>query len=412
MKIAVFSDLHLGAAYNSELEEDSFANADEAMQKALDADIILIGGDIFDSRSPRTSVWARAIQIFTKPLTKKSGVNLVSSTKELKPVHKRTLDAIPVLALHGNHDRRSKNEINAVEAFDGAGLLIHLHKQAMVFEKDGVKVAIHAMSSVPERFAKTELNEWNPQPIEGAYNILVLHQSIDPYVYSPLEPPSLTRENLPTGFDLILDGHLHTHFTDSANGTPLIILGSTVITQFEKSEAEIEKGIFFIDCNKRKIDFVPLQNNRKFFYEQVEVNSNTKLRDSVEQKISDIIHVMNLQKPPVIKIRVSGKETEVIEQDLRYLENKYDNKVILIFVKDLESPEMTEKLEFMKNLREQKLSIEEIGINILQKNLEELKSEKLIDEEALFSLLSQGAVEKTFAILIGDQKTLHEMMSR
>ncbi len=411
MKIAVLSDLHLGVAYNSELEEDSFANADEAMQKALNADLILVGGDIFDSRSPRTSVWARAIQIFTKPLTKSSGIKLLSSTKELKPIHNRTLNAVPVLALHGNHDRRSRNEINAVEAFDGAGLLIHLHKQTMVFGKDGTKVAIHAMSSVPERFAKSELNEWNPQPVQGAYNILILHQSIDPYVYSPLEPPSLTRESLPTGFDLILDGHLHTHFTDSANGTPLIIIGSTVITQFEKNEAEIPKGIFFIDCNERKTDFVQLQNNRKFFYEQIDFKSDTKIRDVIEQKIGNIVQDMNLQKPPVIKIRVSGKETEIIDQDLRYIEKKYENKAIIIFVKNLESAEMTEKLEFMKNLREQKLSIEEIGINILQKNLEELKSEKLLDEEALFSLLSQGAVDKTFAILTGDQKTLQQLVS-
>src|SRR2546427_9453143 len=100
MKIAVFSDPHLGFAYNSELEEDSFANADEAMNKALDADLIIVGGDIFDSRSPLTTVWARAIQIFTKPLAKKSEIRLVSCTRDLKDIHKRTLEAIPVIALH------------------------------------------------------------------------------------------------------------------------------------------------------------------------------------------------------------------------------------------------------------------------------------------------------------------------
>lgn len=412
MKIAVFSDLHLGFAHNSELEEDSFVNAGEAMEKALDADLIIIGGDIFDSRSPRTEVWARAIQIFTKPLTKKSGAKLVSCTRELKPVYNRTLEAIPVIALHGNHDRRSRNEINAVEAFDGAGLLIHLHMQTIVFEKDGIKVAIHGMSSVPERFAKATLYEWNPQPVEGAYNILLLHQSIDPYIYSPLEPPSLTRQNLLKGFDLILDGHLHTHFIDSTNGAPLIILGSTVVTQFEKNEAQIEKGIFFVDCTSRKIDFVPLLTNRKFFYEEITLGESSNLREAVEQKISNVIHVMNLQKPPVIKIKIFGKETEVVDQGLRYIEKKYTDRAILMFVKELESPEITEKIEFMKNLREQKFSVEEIGLNLMRKNLEELNFQKVFDADSLFSLLSQGAVEKSLDILTGEQKTLQEILAR
>jgi DNA repair exonuclease SbcCD nuclease subunit len=50
MKVAVLSDFHFGFSYSLETENDSFENAEEAMEKALDCDLILIAGDIFDSR--------------------------------------------------------------------------------------------------------------------------------------------------------------------------------------------------------------------------------------------------------------------------------------------------------------------------------------------------------------------------
>lgn len=166
MKIAILSDFHFGFAYNSELENDSFENADEAVQKALDSDLILVAGDIFDSRLPKTGVWAKAIKVLVKPLLRENtGVKLVQSSKELKEISKRTLRHLPIVALHGTHERRGKDETNAVETLDNAGLLIHLHCQTVVFEKDGIKVAVHGMSGVPERFAKDVLYQWCPKPI-------------------------------------------------------------------------------------------------------------------------------------------------------------------------------------------------------------------------------------------------------
>src|SRR3990170_1659216 len=129
MKIAILSDFHFGHAYNSELENDSFDNAEEAMEKALDSDLILIAGDMFDSRLPKTSTWARAIKVLVKPLLKESkGVSLVSCTKELKEISQRTLRHIPVVAIHGTHERRGRGEINTIEALENAGILIHLHQ--------------------------------------------------------------------------------------------------------------------------------------------------------------------------------------------------------------------------------------------------------------------------------------------
>jgi len=409
MKIAVLSDFHFGHASNTELEDDSFDNAEEAMNDALDSDLIIISGDVFDSRMPKTGIWAKAIKILVKPMLKENtGVRLLEINKELKDISKRTLKGIPLVVIHGNHERKARDEINAVEALEHAGILIYLHGNTAVFEKDGKKVAIHGMGNVPERYAKTALDQWNPQPVPGCFNILLIHQSIDPYVFSPLEPPSLSLSNLPKGFDLIIDGHLHTHIQDSVSGIPLVISGSTVITQLEKSEAEIEKGLFKIELDGVPwINFTALKNNRKFFYYEVELNQMLPLKEQIENVLNDVLN-QEFSKKPLVKIKIRGKETDVADEELRHIVRKYSDKFSIMFVKELETPEMTKKIEFLRNLREEKLSVEEIGLQVLKKNLDELEFENIFDYEQAFSLLSEGDVEKLFNILIGEQKVLGE----
>ena len=410
MKIAILSDFHFGFAYNSELENDSFENAEEAVQRALDSDIILLAGDIFDSRLPRTGVWSSAIKVLVKPLLKENtGVKLVQSSKQLKEISKRTLNHLPVVALHGTHERRSKGETNAVETLENAGLLIHLHCQSIVFEKNGIKVAIHGMSGVPERFAKDVLYQWGPKPIEGCFNILMLHQSIEPFIYSPLDPPTLNLSNLPKGFDLIVDGHLHLAGQEKANSTLILFPGSTITTQLEKNESEAEKGFYQIEFDKElKINFIPLKGNRKFFYDEIKIETGL-LRDQVESKINGILN-QNFSKKPIIKLRISGDEAEVLNQELRDVERKYSGQAIINFAKELDTPGIAKKIEFLRNLREQNLSVEEIGTQILKKSLEELKFDSGFDFEQAFNLLSDSQTERFFNILIGDQGTLNSVL--
>jgi DNA repair exonuclease SbcCD nuclease subunit len=410
MKIAVFSDMHFGFAHRPDLEDDTFDNADEAMEKALDADLILILGDIFDSRLPKTNTWAKAMKILTKPLMKENrGIKLIHSTKEIKEISQRTLSHIPVVALHGTHERRGRGEPNAIDVLENAGILIHLHCDTIIFEKDGVKVAVHGMSGVPERFASDILSQWNPQPAEGCFNILLLHQSIDPYVYSPLEPPSIAVSNLPKGFDMIIDGHIHQHNQIMLGDTTLVFAGSTVVTQFEKLEAEVEKGVYFISLNNNvKTEFVPLKNYRKFFYEEIFIEEGTA-KNQIDERIEEILS-SGFQKPPIIRMKIYGKKAEIFDQDLRELERKYFGKAILIFAKEVESPEIAIKTEFLRALREEKLSVEDMGLELLKKNLDEFGFSPMIDYEQVFKLLGEGEVEKTFDILVGGQKTLEGIL--
>jgi hypothetical protein len=326
----------------------------------------------------------------------------------LKEISKRTLNHLPIIALHGTHERRSKADTNVIEALENAGILIHLHCQTIVFEKDGVKVAVHGMSGVPERYAKDVMYEWGPLPLPGCFNILALHQSIDPFVYSPLEPPSISISNLPKGFDIIVGGHIHLSGQEKIDRAQLIFPGSTVVTQLEKNEAETKKGFYQLEIDKEiKINFIPLENSRRFFYEEVKIEGS--VREQIEKSILNILS-KEFNKPPIIKLRIIGKETEILNQDLRDLENKYSGRALIIFTKELETPEMIQKIEFLRNLREQKLSVEEIGVEILKKNLDNLNFEPIFDHEQMFELLSENTPEKAFNILIEEQKSLKSVM--
>jgi DNA repair exonuclease SbcCD nuclease subunit len=408
MRISILSDFHFGYGWNTRLEEDSFQNAKEALSKCLDSDLILIAGDIFDSRNPRTETWADALKVLSKPLlSENKGIKLIDRiNKKLPEISERTLSAIPVLTLHGTHERRTKDQINAIEALEQTGFLIHLHCNGLVFEKDGQKIAIQGMSGVPERYAKQIMDKWDPKPVEECYNILILHQSIEPYVYSPLEPPTLNLTNLPKGFDLIVDGHVHTKDLTKINNTQLLLPGSTIVTQLKKEESEVNKGFYQVETEEEtKINFIPLENSRKFFYKELELKPDVTIRDQIEGILSETLKE-EFKKKPVVKVKIFGRETGIIEKELREIEKKFSDQAIIYFQKELESEEMSKKIELLRNLRERKLSIEETGLQILKKNLDELKFTSAFDYESLFRLLSDGETDKALDILTGEQKTL------
>lgn len=405
MKISILSDFHLGFLINSQTENDSFENAKKAMERALSSDLILIGGDVFDFRIPKPKTWKEAFEIFTKPLLQENkGVKLISSTKEIKPITSRVFFHLPTIAIHGTHERRGKGEITPIEVLERAGLLVYLHCDSILLEKNGIRVGIHGMSGVPERYAKNILQKWNPKPYKNAFNILLLHQSISPYVYSPLEPPSLKLEDLPKGFDLIVDGHIHTNFIEKINGSYLVFPGSTIVTQLEKNENEREKGFYTVEIEKSgiKMDFVPIPT-RKFYYREIDLKE-ASMREEVEKVMFPILQRKHERKP-LVKIKLKGVESPFLEKEIKGLEKKYSDQAILLFSKELVSLEISEKIEFLRNLQEKKVSLEEMGLQLLKKNLEEMKFRHSFDYEHIFNLLTKGEVETVIELLLGEQLT-------
>jgi len=346
------SDFHLGYGYNTEREKDCFFVLEEILKEP--ADLILFAGDLFDSRVPRLEVLAEAMNFLSKLKEKKSEAKFIECDKE---INKRALHGVPFISIYGNHERRA-NLINPIQSLEKAGLLINLHCQKIVFELNGEKIAIHGMSYVPEKYSRDVLTEWNPKPVPDAKNILLLHQNIEPFIYSPLEDVNLKISDLPRGFDIILNGHIHFRNILQIERGKLLMPGSTIPTQLNKKESEIRKGYFILN---REVKFKEIKQ-RDFYYKVAE------RKEEIEEFLKNL---KKSELKPIIKIKI--KNTSSL--DLNIIEKKYREKGILIFKKEMERSFEKQKTEILRK----QMSAEEYGMKLLKEKSKFKDSDELLN---------------------------------
>jgi DNA repair exonuclease SbcCD nuclease subunit len=319
-------------------------------------------------------------------------VGLVGKSEE--DVSPSALQGIPLIVIHGTHERRSRHLVNPVQALESAGLIIHLHGQTAVFEVGGRKVAVHGMSGVPERYAKDCLLKWAPKPVPGAVNILVFHQSLDPYVYSPTEPPSLKLEDLPPGFDLFVLGHIHSHDHRLLRGSQLLLTGSLMTTRVGSNEAKQKKGFWSFDGTS--VSFNQLRSQRAVYCEDFEYRPD--VADAIAARLNDLLSKPHGMKP-IIALRLRGNVPKgAAPVDLRELQERFGGKAVIKISGGFETEEFAERSELLKSLRRSGLSAEEQGVRMLQANLEQAGCRLKADE--IFELLVDGSVDEIFGELV------------
>lgn len=412
MKIAVVSDLHLGFAPDAERENDCYQALEEFFDKAIDegADLILIAGDLFDSKTPRTETWAKTFKTFKRIRRAKSETVIAEGIN--KDVQDYKLhDGIPIVAIHGTHERRGRDLLNPVQVLEHAGLLIHIDRNGAIFQND-VRVAVQGLSGVPELFAKEILQKYSPRPIPGAFNIFMIHQSIEPYINA--FDTTLKMQDMPKGFDVIAEGHIHFSERVNMGDCAFILPGSTVATQINKSESGISKGFWMIDVKKSEngfdesLEFVKLESQRKVFYLEFDYDGNEAfLKGSIRESLMEILK-HSQKKLPAIRIKVSG---DCKETDLQDVKKEFSQKCLLSFSMDFKEEKKEQKISLMKEIREGRMSVSELGIALLQKNLEEMKFKKRFDAETIYSLLSEDEIERAMNIVMGKQETLNKFGS-
>ncbi|UCG94936.1 MAG: DNA repair exonuclease [archaeon] len=365
VKIAVISDLHFGFGRGTERSGDCWEAAEEAFSKAKNCDLIVVPGDIFDEKIPRPEDWAKALKIFSR----------------IK---------VPVVAIHGTHERRGRGLINCVQGLEHASFLKHLHCSSATYDINGKKVTVHGMSGVPESYAKEVLEQWDPKPGEG-FNIFMLHQSIQPYIYNPVEPPSLKLEDLPKGFDLYVSGHIHWREKTEIMGKPFIIPGSLVTTQVNKTEMKYPKGFYVVEIGHMggtDIKFVELEEQRKVYYRDFVVDD--KVPD-VTEKIDLYLAGIKEKKKPLVRVRVTGRVGKGEDPDFSRLRDKYREKMILSVASRISGEELENKLKLLEDIRESRISVDEMGLRILRDNLRELGIGRKYED--VFDLLVEGDVD-------------------
>jgi len=421
LKIAVISDTHMGAKWGTEREQDSFDQAREAMERALElgAQLILIPGDIFDARTPRQEVWARAMRILALALARERGeVKLGEAIdKNLDDISAVALRGVPIVALHGNHERRVRGLVNPVEALEAAGFLIHLHHNTVIFETPVGKLAIHGMSNVPERHAKSVLATWNPKPVEGAFNILMLHQAVGQYVFSSEEYPTIDLPDLPPGFDLYLCGHIHYHTEAASQGKPLLFPGSTERTQLLPIEAQLAKGFYMLELGEKPShEFIELRSTRDFHHEEMEFDGVgiSQLNAAVRAKLEELLARprRNPDKKPLLRLRLKGslaKDASRGDFNSEAIEEEFSDRAVVTISKEaLIAPGLEEKVRFLRELRERGLSVEERAMQLFDSNLKDAGYSQVFDARVLYDLLVEDRVEDALGRVLDTVSKLAE----
>jgi len=363
MRIAILSDPHLGY---SRFEEDSYVQAERAVIDASGkADIILCAGDIFDIKIPKLETLKKAIDIFNK-------------------------SKVPLIAIYGNHERRTKDSVNPVQLLAASTDIVLLHGNDHIFEKDGETVQVFGMGSVPEEYAEAALSAMMKDRFvarENAFKVLMIHQTIRELV-SGTSDEELSLDDLETlPFDLIIDGHIHE--TVSRLDDRFLIPGSTVITQLKEPETA-PKGYYLYDTKTRKAEFVEIAT-RKFFYEKMEFTDadETTIRIAVDSKIREL---RSSHPDCLIAIKIGGTiKKGLAASDIEL--GSFDN----VFIdNNLGSENLASRIEKIKELRKDALSVREIAQRELSKKTNGLVT--LFDSSELFEKLVLG-VDETVAYL-------------
>ncbi len=407
MKIAVVSDTHLGFSGKSERKNEALNNALQAFSLAVEnkADLILLPGDIFDSKIPLIETWHDAFELFSVSRnTEKSRVKVLRKEEEI------LFEGIPVIAIHGTHELRSKDFRNPLEVLEKAGFLFYVHANHLIVLKENEKIAVHGLGGVPEIKALDVLKLFNPKPIEGAKNFLLLHQSIKEFLPTSDEmSATLSISNLPKGFDLIINGHLHWHAEKFFEEGKLLMPGSTITTQMKKLESEKQKGIILIDSDSMKTDFLPLKNQRKLFYEKISFNEvfPEEVLEKLKQKITEFLSENNSDLIPLIRIKLNGTLAKGLNQsdvDINKILEEFQGKAFFSINKNFSSVEFKKRIQELREIHKTKKSVSALGLEILEKNLSETSFGNVFDVQRFFELLIEQDSDKAINFLMNKEK--------
>jgi DNA repair exonuclease SbcCD nuclease subunit len=385
MKIAIVSDMHIGY---ERFVEDAYVQAKEALEKASEmADIIIMPGDVFDRRSPKPEIIAQAINIF-RDLSKKDWKARVT---DFKGRGTKTHTDVPVVGISGTHERTAFGKDNPLTLLGLAGLIVDSSEATTTIKKGNEIVSIFGLGGLSEERVKETLKELDPQPVKGSFNIFMFHQSV--YEILPFSDDFIHYSDLPKGFDLYVDGHIHSRVEEKVHGKLFLIPGSTVLTQLKEGEQE-EKGFILFDTEKYSYEFIKI-NCRQLVFKNLDFKDvkPNEVKTRCEEEIDEILS--KSRSMPIIKLKLQGtidSGFSSTDMPLHSVVVKYSSKAMIeIDNSKLINPQMQSEIENLRDNKIGNMPVKELGMNILGEKLKEQKFDGKINYAELFNILSDGS---------------------
>lgn len=357
VRIGIASDFHLGFG-SGRRKGDAKKQARRAMDKLMeeDVDLIMLAGDVFDSPVPRPETLRDAAQVFRSAHRADSGVQLTGVGRDTPEVQ-----GLPVVAIHGNHDRRVKGEVNPTQLLDLMGYAVYLHNSGVVADD----VGIYGVGSVPETYSQKIFRSLDAKPF-GDTSFFVFHQDIVPHI----PRARLKLSDLPQGFDHYVNGHVH---ASSLEGN-LLVVGSTVVTQLKKEEEEKCVWVWDGEFQKHPIASRPL------YYFEVEAGGRkpSGILKEVDEALQGVL-AEEQPEDPMVRVRVTGRLAEGFQPTDLLFDNDYG--LFVSFHKDLEGSAVAEA-------DVSQLDVDDMAVGVLGTVLKERKLE--LDAAELYAHLLKG----------------------
>ncbi|OIR58894.1 MAG: DNA repair exonuclease MRE11 [Amphiamblys sp. WSBS2006] len=293
-RVLLVTDNHLGYADQDPVRKnDSFLTFEEILRNAvaLDVDMILHAGDLFHENKPPKETLVKTAELLRTYCMggKPSTVEVLSNTEKCfssKFDHPNYLDpnynvAVPIFAIHGNHDDAAGiDSVSPLEILGVSGLLNYFGRQTktdrillkpILFQKGDSFLALYGLGNIKDEFLercfmKNNVEVEYPPGDRKWFSVLLLHQNRHRRGASM----SVIHEKyLDSVFDLVVWGHEHGNLLTPTRcqekGFHVTQPGSSIPTSASPEETtERSVGFLAVSGASFKIDRVPLYTPRPF----------------------------------------------------------------------------------------------------------------------------------------------------
>lgn len=279
IKIVHTADLHLGSTFSNMPYSNAVIRQNEAIHTALkiingalDADILLIAGDIFDTEEISRSVLDTLL-------------GAIASLKKTR-----------VFYSCGNHDSYYTPAVEYCRNNAPANFHIFPPDEVSFVTLEDIHARVYGCSYSSQHSDGTMLNDINPCD-NSFINILCTHSDMADSAYNPCDLKLLSK----LGFDYVALGHIHSYSGIKKVGNLLWAYpGIPEPTGFDECG---EKGYIKGDISKHgnSLEFIPCQK-RKYIDETVDITDFIS-----EHELIDVLESMTESQDNICRFTLVGE---------------------------------------------------------------------------------------------------------
>lgn len=325
-RILIATDNHLGAHERDPIRKnDSFIAFREILETAKKekVDALFLGGDLFDQNKPSRETLVQTMDVLREYVFGDDAIEFeVVSDQSINFPNRGIVNfedenvnvALPIFAIHGNHDDPSGQEnLSALDILSSCSLINYFGKHALsgsntgaielkpvLLRKGETKLALYGLGWIrDQRLHQMMASKGNVKwirpgssdektPLANWFNLMLIHQNR----VSHAPKNSISERHLPNWMDLVVWGHEHECLIEPQlfDGVSVSQPGSSVTTSLVEAESGTKKiCILELKPGKEKKDPphwrllpVPLQTTRPYAFKNVSLAEQEDLMNEEE----------------------------------------------------------------------------------------------------------------------------------